>query len=322
MKIQALLIALLFGLKAYGQEVTNPVWTDNWPDPTIWQDADGYHCLATNVQRILQSTDLFHWTLSEQRPIDEASWQTIRGIANHFWAPDVAYVDGRWLLYLSLYNSADDSQIAVLRQEDDGKFHFVRVLTRSSETRIRDTIDPEVVVRGGHVWLFFGSVGRIHRIELTSDGLNLKPGSEYVHVAGRTNREDPSRSTVFEGSYLHKHGRYWYLFVSSGNYADHTYQLQVGRSRKLTGTFRNREGKPMREGYATPVISSQQGDHFFGPGHCGEIFTAPDGQEYIFYHCHNTDTRPNSRPMMMQRILWDRQGWPYVEGGKPSETVR
>ncbi len=324
MRKPVLLFLLTLSLLADAQQVTNPVWQNNWPDPTVWRGEGGtYYCLATNPQRMLESSDLFHWTMSEQIPIDEASWATMRSIARNFWAPDVTTVHNQRLLYLTLYNSAEDCRIAVLRQEGDGKFHYVGIITDSRETGIEDTIDPEVVTDGstGKVWLFFGSVGGVHRVQLRSDGLSLYPGAKYVHVAGKTVHENPSRSQVYEGSYLHRRGRYWYLFVSSGNYGDHTYQLQVGRSKKLTGTFRDRNGKPMIKGNATPVISSNRDDHFYGPGHCGEIFTAGDGKQYIFYHCHNTATRQNSRPMMMQQIMWDKQGWPYVHEGKPTEIV-
>ena len=121
-----------------------------------------------------------------------------------------------------------------------------------------------------------------------------------------------------EGSYLHKHGKYWYLFVSSGNFGDHTYQLKVGRAKKLTDDFVDREGKPMKEGFATTILHSDEGDDFYGPGHCGEIFKAKDGNEYIFYHCHVAGSRrPGSRPLFVSQIKWDAEGWPYVEGGKP-----
>ena len=79
----------------------------------------------------------------------------------------------------------------------------------------------------------------------------------------------------------------------------------------------------MKEGFATTVLRSDEGDRFYGPGHCGEIFKAKDGGEYIFYHCHVKGSRnPGSRPLFIDRILWDKEGWPYVEGGKPSETVK
>ena len=313
-------LSLFLFMPMTGQDIKNPVWPGNWPDPTVWQASDGrYYCMATNPRRLLQSDDLFHWEMSDISPIDESSWERIRGISRNFWAPDVATVNGQRLLYLSLYNSAEDSNIGVFRETSPQKFQFVDLITRGAETGIEDTIDPEVVTdpKTGKVWLFFGSVGGIHRIELTSDGLSLKEGAEYTHVAGLTVHQNPSRSQVYEGSYLHYRKGWWYLFVNSGFFGDHTYQLQVGRSRKLTGNFVNREGKPMTKGYATPVIHSDEGDQFFGPGHCGEIFTI-DGHDYIFYHCHNRALRQRqARPMLTQEIKWDKKGWPYVEGGKP-----
>ena len=311
----------LMSLMASAQQVKNPVWPHDWPDPTIWKADDGrYYCIATSPKQCLVSDDLFTWNKSDISPIDMNSWATISSIARHFWAPDVVTVNGKRLLYLTLYNSAEDSNIAVFQEFAPCQFKFMGIITRGKETGIEDTIDPEVVKdpKTGKLWLFFGSVGSIHRIELNEDGLALKEGAKYEHVAGLTIHQCPDRSKVFEGSYLHFHKGYWYLFVSSGFYGDHTYQLQVGRSKKLTGKFLNREGKPMTEGYATPVLHSDKDDNFYGPGHCGEIFTAADGNEYIFYHCHvRENLNQNHRPMLMSRIQWGKDGWPYVEGGKP-----
>jgi arabinan endo-1,5-alpha-L-arabinosidase len=307
----------LLSLLATAQEVENPVWATNWPDPTIWQAENGmYYCLATNPRRMLHSTDLFHWAIDDRSPIDTASWTAIQGISRHFWAPDVASVGGQRMLYLTLYNSAEDSNIGVLQEYAPGQFRYVGIITSSKDTGIHDTIDPEVVTdpKTGRVWLFFGSVGGIHRIELDKDGRALKPGATYEHVAGLKVEQCPDRSKVFEGSYLHRHGKYWYLFVSSGFFGDHTYKLQVGRAKRLTDTFLDREGRPMKDGFATTVLQSNEGDRFYGPGHCGEIFKGQDGQEYIFYHCHvQGSRRPSSRPLFLSPIKWDKEGWPYVE---------
>ena len=313
---------LLMCLPVSAQQVENPVWPRNWPDPTIWQADDGlYYCIATNPRRSLVSNDLFSWSMSDISPIDAESWKTMSSIAHNYWAPDVTKVGGKRLMYITLYNSAEDSNIAVLPESSPCQFQYKGIITRGRETGIEDTIDPEVVTdtKTGRVWMFFGSVGGIHRIELTSDGLSVKEGAKYQHVAGLTVHKCPDRSQVFEGSYLHWHKGYWYLFVSSGYYGNHTYQLQVGRSKELTGEFLNREGKPMVEGFATPVLHSDEDDNFFGPGHCGEIFTAIDDNEYIFYHCHVRESqRPGQRPLFMSRIQWDKDGWPYIEGGKPA----
>lgn len=318
MRTTVFAVALMATLLAKAQE--NPVWPHDWPDPTVWQAEDGsYYSVATGGSRLLKSEDLMTWQQTDVRPIDRHSRALCREVGKHFWAPDVAVVGGQRLMYATLYNSAEDSHIGVLRETTPGHFRYVGCITHSAETGIDDTIDPEVVTdpQTGKVWLFFGSVGGIHRVELSADGLSVKPDATYEHVAGRTIKENPSRSHVFEGSYLYHHDGYWYLFVSSGHYGDHTYSLLVGRSKELTGEFVNREGQLMKEGYATPVLHSDEGDRFYGPGHCGEIFTR-NGKDYIFYHCHDTQQpHPHARPMMLSRIQWDSEGWPYVEGGKP-----
>ena len=317
-----LLLAMLWASSTTAQDtITNPVWPRDWPDPTVWVGDDGrYHCLATNPTRSIVSDDLFHWEMSNVAPVDIGSWGAMQVLAQRFWAPDVAMVDGKRNMYLTLYNSAEDSNIGVLQEYAPCQFQFKGIITSSRETGIHDTIDPEVVTdpKTRKVWLFFGSVGGIHRIELNKDGLSLKEGAKYEHVAGLKVEDNPDRSMVFEGSYLHRHGKYWYLFVSSGYFGNHTYKLQVGRAKKLTDDFLDREGRPMKEGFATPVLHSDEGDQFYGPGHCGEIFKAKDGNEYIFYHCHvKGSRRPGSRPMFLSRIQWDKEDWPYVEGGKP-----
>ena len=318
---RALLQLLLFALAAVAQaqELSNPIWRESWPDPTVWQAEDGnYYALCTGLRRTLTSKDLFNWEVINSSVISPETRGEMRDVARHFWAPDVVTINGQRLLYITLYNSAKDSSIGVLKEVTPNNFEFHGVITRSTETGIIGTIDPEVVVdeKRGKVWLFFGSIGKIHRVELASDGLSLKKKAKYVHVAGLAQKQSRSRAKVFEGCYLHRRNGYWYMFVSAGWYKDHTYKLLVGRSRKLTGTFRDREGRPLTEGYATPVIVSEKGDFFYGPGHCGEIFTK-DNKDYIFYHCHNRDVKPHMRPLMLQELKWDKQGWPYVEGGKP-----
>lgn len=324
--------ALLVGAAANAQEIKNPVWPRNWADPTIWHAEDGrYYSVSTNPRVCIVSDDLFHWDFYSTvpgggwenmfSPITKESWEEMKRVSQHFWAPDVATVGGKRNMYISLYNSAEDSNIGVLQQQEDGHFHYRGIITSGKLTGIEDTIDPEVVTddETGKVWLFFGSVGGIHRVELTADGLALKDEKpNYVHVAGLTVKQNHNREKVFEGCYLHKHGGYWYMFVSKGHYNDHSYALKVGRSKSLEGKFVDRNGKPMTEGNATTVLYSDEGDNFFGPGHCGEIFTAGDGNEYIFYHCHVRESRrPGNRPMLMSRIQWDEEGWPFVEGAKP-----
>lgn len=295
-------------------------------DPTLWQGADGrYYAYATpggdlEGSRYLTSEDALNWRAMEKGPFDRAQETAIKREWQNVWAPDVTVVKGKRLLYVTLYNSAEDSAIAVFRLEGDaGRAQEMQIITRSRDTGIRDTIDPEVVTdpTTKRVWLFFGSVGGMHRVELTADGRAVKPGAKYVHVAGRTDRENPARDKVFEGAYLHRRGAWWYLFVSAGWYADATYNVRVGRARTLDGIFRDREGRPMTEGFATSVLESE-GD-FYGPGHNGDFLVGRDGIPRIYYHCHwkGTDRDGKSpRILLCRRLTWDKEGWPTTVKGE------
>lgn len=320
-------LTFALGMEAKQKTYINPVYPRDWPDPTVWRAADGnFYCMSTgqNDKRpLLCSSNLVDWHFSDIVPIDGATLRKLRQSGRHVWAPDVAMVNGRRMAYLTLYNALNDASIVALRETPrPGHFEYVGVITSGRTTGIEDTIDPEVVtdLTTGRVWLFFGSVGRIHRVELNAYGSQLADGATYQVVAGVRGNEDPQRDRVFEGAYLHYRKGYWYLFVSSGQYWNDTYQVRVGRSRTLDGEFLDREGRSMRAGFATPVIHSDKDDHFFGPGHNGEIFTDRKGHDWILYHCHNKDSKPNARPMMLQQLHWDRAGWPYVKGGKPAVT--
>lgn len=293
----------------------NPVTKHDWPDPTVWKADDGmFYSMATGGGRLLRSHDLAQWEQTDIEPFDQRTWDKLHSIGNHLWAPDVTIVNGQRMAYVTMYRGAEDASIVALKEFAPGRFEYASTLTMGKQTGILDTIDPEVVTdpKTKRVWLFFGSIGGMHRVELEKDGLHIRKDAHYEHVAGLTSAEDGSRMKVFEGAYLHRHGKYWYLFVSSGWYNNATYRLSVGRSKSLDGVFVDKEGREMRLGHATVLLKSEEGDRFFGPGHCGEIFTLSKGKDYIVYHCHDKEMdNGNPRPMMMQRIFWGKDGWPY-----------
>lgn len=300
---------------------SNPVIPYNWADPTIWQDGDTFYTVATGMGTILSSRDLVDWENTRQAPLSPSARAEARKIGSHFWAPDMVKIGDKWMLYLTCYNSAEDSGIVAFESASaTGPWEYVSLITHSSSNGIKDTIDPEVVCDPvtGKVWMFFGSVGKIHRVELDGEGRALAPGAEFVHVAGLDVNDNRSRSKVYEGAYLYRHDGYWYLFVSGGRYFDESYNVKVGRSRSLSGTFVDHKGRKLSEGYGLSFLKSEKGDDFFGPGHNGEIFEDKEGRTYILYHCHQQSTgRPNARYTLLQQVFWGKDGWPYVANGKP-----
>lgn len=304
---------------------TNPVTTIAAADPTVWRDGGYFYLYSTmgsSVKKIYRSTDLVTWTSSGLTPFTEETNSSLVAYGSSRWAPDVIKIGDTWNFYITVRNDSS-SGIAVLTSKSaTGPYSLKGRITYSGDTGIKDSIDPEVVVDPGtgKVWLFFGSTGKMHRVQLNSTGTALAEGAEYTHVAGLNNKDVAGRDKVFEGAYLYYRDGYWYLFASAGEYWNETYKIVVGRSESLEGTFLNKDGKLMSEGYSTTILSTPY-ERLFGPGHNGEIFTDSYGDDYIVYHCHDKNAGDNEKRFLcLQQIFWDKDGWPYFEGGKPVET--
>lgn len=293
----------------------------SFPDPTFWRAPDGTWRATSTSLRILKSDDFFTWQDTGRMLFSKKDRARIRERWRHVWAPDAFKLGGEYLMYVALVNCATNSAIAVFASKSpDGPFTNGHIVTASDETGIQDTIDPEVVrdPRTGALWLFFGSTGKMHRVRLAKDGRSVAPGAAYEHVAGQCDDglRDPQRLKVFEGAYLHRRGGWWYLFASRGCYWNHTYSVIVGRARTLAGPFRDRDGRDMRDGFATTVLSSRENDHFYGPGHNGEIFTIGE-RDYMPFHCHVMGPTPNARPLFICEVRWDGDGWPSARLPRP-----
>jgi arabinan endo-1,5-alpha-L-arabinosidase len=109
-----------------------------------------------------------------------------------------------------------------------------------------------------------------------------------------------------EGPYIYKHDGKYFLFVSMGmccRGAASTYNTRVGRADKITGPYRDKEGKEMLLGGGTPFLATE--GSLIGPGHAGIIQV---GDKY-FYSCHYESTGGGGT-FAVRPLTWDAQGWP------------
>lgn len=292
---------------------TNPVVNTSMPDPTIIRVADGtFFLYATeNVRNtpIMKSANLVDWDFVGTAFTDNTrpTFEPKGGL----WAPDINYINGQYVLYysMSVWGGEWTCGIGVaVADKPEGPFTDKGKLFRSNEIDVQNSIDQFYIEENGKKYLFWGSFRGLYAIELSDDGLSLKPGAEKIRIAG----------TAFEGTYIHKRDGYYYLFASIGSCCEgvkSTYQLVVGRSRSLFGPYLDKEGKDMMDnGYSIVVGPNSR---FVGNGHCSEIVQDDAGNDWIFYHGVDTEN-PHGRVLLLDRVRWDDQGWPYVEGGSPS----
>jgi arabinan endo-1,5-alpha-L-arabinosidase len=91
-----------------------------------------------------------------------------------------------------------------------------------------------------------------------------------------------------------------------GPYIDH-------EGRSMLGTYR---------GFQVLMSSS----YFKGPGH-NAVAQDDRGDFWILYHAFDTSDAPNfgnspRRSLMIDLLIWNEQGWPYVQSTMPSNQEK
>jgi arabinan endo-1,5-alpha-L-arabinosidase len=137
---------------------------------------------------------------------------------------------------------------------------------------------------------------------------------------------------AFEGSSIFEHEGKFYYIASSGTCCDgagSTYHLTVGRSDHIEGPYISKEGRNLMDGEGTLLLRGDGAIGWVGPGHNGEIIKDDNGRYFIIYHAISllNDRHPQPwgftrRPLLMDEIIWDKDGWPTIENGLPSLTSK
>jgi arabinan endo-1,5-alpha-L-arabinosidase len=118
----------------------------------------------------------------------------------------------------------------------------------------------------------------------------------------------PLKPPAIEAPFIVRRDGYYYLFVSFDMCCrgkDSTYKVMVGRARKITGPYEDREGKPMLEGGGTFVLEGAEA--WRGPGHQAVLHDA--NADLMVFHAYDGTS---GRPMLqISTMVWE-DGWPRV----------
>lgn len=312
-------IQTLCGAKTY----VNPVIDVNLPDPTVLRDNDGtYYMTGTeNIPNLglYSSRDLVNWTLTgtifrkdDKRP------------ATMIWAPELCRINGKYVLfYCSNPDASDTFQAYIGYAVADsiaGPWHDRGKLFDGYEAGCRDTIDPFYFFDRGKHYLFWGSTNNMWVMEIgVNDDIDITYDlSAKVQTAGK----------AVEGTEVYKRGDWYYMFASRGSYAWITYQVVVGRSKNVAGPYVTREGIPFLSGgdlkspelnLAKAAALTSGNERFTGTGHNAPVITDGAGDTWFICHGHHKGKELDLvRVPLLDRLLWDDEGWPYLEGGTPT----
>jgi len=308
-------------------QIKNPVLPGFNADPSIIRVDDTYYIANSTFEwfpgvRLHESKDLVHWNLlpsalSTTTLLDMKGNPSSGGI----WAPDLSYADGKfWLIYTDV-------------KVTEGPFKdMINYLTTAEDIRGPWSDPIRVNGVGFDASLFHDDDGRKYLVQQTwdhreyhhaFDGITVTEfDTETMKLKPETARTIYAGTDVklVEGPHLYKINGYYYLFAAQGGTV-WTHQEVVARSKTLDAlSFETEPGDPFITNFDTPELEIQKQGH-------GALVETPGGEWYYASLCgrpwhheneSSTDPRgwcPLGRETAIQKVYWDEEGWPRIEGG-------
>jgi len=308
-----------------GMTYTNPIITfSSAADPTVIRTDEGFYLYATQTNDywipIYFSKDLVNWEFKRSafrnatRPKPD-----VLPDGGAFWAPEIRYINGKYVLYFSWAKWGDGSKSYTAVATSDspvGDFLNAKPLLITDDFG-SNCIDQFYYEEDGKKYMFVGSFNGIYVTELTDDGLSVKRGAD-----GKPVLKKQVCGRAFEGTNIYKKGKYYYLFASINNCCDginSRYKVVVGRSEKLLGPYVDRKGKDMLDN-SWELVLEGDGETFFGPGHNSIIIPDDAGTDWMIYHSYVKENGAvGGRLGMLDRIVWSADGWPTIKKCVPSK---
>ena len=294
----------------------NPVINSSCPDPTVLKAKDGFFYLYATEDDynipIYKSKDLVNWTLVGHVFTDTTRPAWLKG---KMWAPDAQYINGKYVLYFAdgVWGGEKESSVGVATADHpEGPFTDSGApLITFEKYGVMNSIDEYFISDNGKNYMFWGSFRGIYGIELTADGLHVKEGAVKQKIADG-----------IEGTYILKKDGYYYLFGSKGSCcegAKSTYNVICARSKSLFGPYEIKHPDwSIMDGHGEQVV--QGNSVFAGPGHNAEFQQDDKGDYWMIYHAYKKADPDNGRVVMLDKILWTEDGWPYVKNLVPSSS--
>jgi len=334
MRLPTLLALLLAATAARGQTLNDRLTGDLTPvhDPVIAREGGRHHLFSTGLGegrgRLIASrvsSDLARWAEGEPvfQRIPDWAQRAIPGATN-LWAPDIAFVNGRWRLYYSVSTFGSNRSAIGLAtsptldpKAPDYGWRDEGLVVMSTEKDDFNAIDPNFVQdRDGRHWLALGSFWSGLKL-FALDPRTGKPADPTAKPHAIARRPAPRGApAAVEAPFIIDHGG-WYWLLASYDYcckgAASTYYTVVGRSKAITGPYLGRDGSSMLEGGGTVFLRADlpERQRFRGPGHPG-AFRDRAGTWHVVYHAYDRENK-GAPTLRIAPIRWDVEGWPVAD---------
>ena len=282
------------------------------PSTVVLQDGRFYVYATGNGLPIAISDDGWTWrragTLMQAVPGGKPGPDVLARGGNNTWAPDVIKSGDKYFVYYSAPGTQPKSAIGLLvgrtldPQSPDHKWEDGGPVVWSDGVEDSNAIDPGVFrdPTNGSLWLTYGSYfGYIRLVELDpKTGKRLYPNRKPIDIAINS-----------EASIMIFRDDWYYLLVTHGSCcagANSSYNVRMGRARKVTGPFLDNMGIDMLQGGGKLFLGS--GGRSIGPGHFG-LLDLGEGVQKFSLHFEADLDRGGISVLDIRPLLW-RDGWP------------
>jgi arabinan endo-1,5-alpha-L-arabinosidase len=299
------------------------------PSTVVMQDGK-FYVYATGAGLPMSiSDDGWTWrragTLMTSLPGGKPGPEVIARGGNNTWAPDVIRSGDKYFIYYSAPGTQPKSAIGLLvgktldPNSPDYKWEDGGPVVWSDGVEDSNAIDPGVFrdPTNGSLWLSYGSYfGYIRLVELNpKTGKRLYPERKPLNIAINS-----------EASIMIFRDGWYYLLVTHGSCcagANSSYNIRMGRAKKVTGPFVDNMGIDMLQGGGKLFLGSS--GRQIGPGHFGLLDLGEGAQKFSCHYEADLD-RGGISVLDIRPLLW-RDGWPvagenFREGTYEIESVR
>ena len=299
------------------------------PSTVILHDGKYYSYGTGAGLPISISDDGWTWrragTLMQALPGGRPGTDVIARGGNNTWAPDLIRIGEKYFLYYSAPGTQPKAAIGLLvgktldPNSADYKWEDGGPVVWSDGVEDSNAIDPGAFLdpNNGSLWLTYGSYfGYIRLVQLDpKTGKRLHPDRKPVNIAINS-----------EASIMIFREGWYYLLVTHGSCcagANSSYNIRMGRARKVTGPFLDNMGIDMLQGGGKLFLGS--GGRYIGPGHFGLLDLGSGVQKFSCHYEADLD-RGGASVLDIRPLLW-RDGWPvagdnFTAGTYHIESVR
>jgi beta-xylosidase len=291
----------------------NPVLAGDRPDPNILKDGADYWATFSSFDYypavvVWHSYDLVNWT-----PVGPALTEPLGSV----WALDIAKHDGRFFIYIPVFNPIDPafragpmipSKIFVVHADS-----MRGPWSEPIDMGIKGYIDPgHAVGEDGRRYLFLNGGTRVR---ISDDGLRQDGPVEQVYGGWPIPDDWVIEGVALEGPKVMARNGWFYLFSGQGGTAGPptSHMVIVARSRSIAGPWQNCPHNPI-------VHTASAAEPWWSRGH-GTPVQGPAGDWWLAYHGYENGFRTLGRQMLLEPFRWDAGGWPRMIGGDLSTPL-